>query len=86
MEENEKREIELIAQIKSSTDIVNKCLAELDGIHSSMKVEEEPKEEPKTEDEPKEEERQEDGPKNEKEAKDIDEAEEASEDEKKYRY
>lgn len=84
MEENEKREIEIVAQIKASVETINKCLVELDAMHATMKIEQ-PSEE-----------RQEVGPKDEQEAEQIDDAEnvasetteekEDADNEKKYRY
>lgn len=86
MEENEKREIEIVAQIKASVETINKCLVELDAMHATMEIEQ-----PKAD-----EERQEVGPKDEQEAEQIDDAEkvasetteekEDADNEKKYRY
>ena len=97
MDENEKREIEIIAQLDASVETFNKCIVELKAMHASMEVEPQEKQ-PKDEDQPKaDEERQEDGQKDEQEADDIDdeenvsretndESEEGKDNEKKYRY
>lgn len=91
MEENEKREIEIVAQIKASVETINKCLVELDAMHATMEIEQPSEEQPKAD-----EERQEVGPKDEQEAEQIDDAEnvasetteekEDADNEKKYRY
>ena len=64
----EKREIELIAQVRSSYDVIGKALAELESMHAELPVaEEKPVEE---------EQREEVGEKDDTEAEKIDEAEE----------
>ena len=64
----EKREIELIAQVRASYDVIGKALSELESMHADMPVAEEaPKEEPQ---------REEVGPKDETESEKINDAEE----------
>lgn len=69
---DEKREIELIAQMRASHDVFGKALAEIEAMHANMPVAEtETPAETPAEPEP----RQEDGAKDETEAEDINEAE-----------
>ena len=73
---DEKREIELIAQIRASHDVIGKAMAELETMHANMPVATEESQEAEKQEEESKEERQEDGAKDESEAREIDEAEE----------
>lgn len=73
---DEKREIELIAQICASHDVIGKAMAELKTMHANMPVATKESQEAEKQEEESKEERQEDGAKDETEAKEIDNAEE----------
>lgn len=72
---DEKREIELIAQVRASYEVIGKALAELDTMHANMPVAETDEKPEETPAENTEAEREEVGAKDETEAENINEAE-----------
>lgn len=72
---DEKREIELIAQVRASHEVIGKALAELDTMHANMPVAETDEKPEETPAENNEAEREEVGAKDETEAENINEAE-----------